>query len=54
MTSGPAVFAVLLVAAAWLMVVGLMAAWWTGDAVGWPTVWEAAGAVALAFWALQD
>ena len=47
-------FGVLLVTAVWLVGAGFVAAWWTGDAVGWATIWEAMGAAALAFWAIRE
>ncbi len=48
----PAVFAGLLTAALWLAIAGLVAAWWSGGAGGWRTLWPAGMAAGLALAAL--
>src|SRR3954454_15960027 len=52
MTANPGVFGSLLVTALWLAAAGLLVAWWSDDATGWATLWEALAAASLALWAL--
>jgi hypothetical protein len=48
MTPDPGVFGSLLVAAVWLMAVGLLAAWWSDGAIGGATLCAALAAAGLA------
>jgi|tagenome__1003787_1003787.scaffolds.fasta_scaffold18984339_1 hypothetical protein len=53
MTPNPGVFGSLLVTALWLAAAGLLVVWWSDDATGWATLWEALAAASLALWALS-